>query len=338
MITQTSDTIKHAATAIHHDPVAKSVNSLSAEHPAPLVNHVYSGYPATSVQSVSPAQLAPSIEALDSVTQANEAKSPDTLKVYYKEHFASTDSTEYSQYTTSQPSGFEGTQLPYILKSDDGITGLLLFCFFLSSYVLSKGKKYLAQQIKDFSLTNERERNSIFAGSTASEFRHRLLLLLQTCILLGICFFEYFHDRQPSPIAVNPPYVVLGIYIATCVVFYLLKGILFRFILWVFFDKNMTKLCLESYTLLICLLGLSLFPLTLLVVYFDLPPSILLPIGLILIIFTKILMFYKWLKFFFNNLYGLLCLIVYFCALELMPCLILYQGIVQLNNILQIKL
>jgi len=338
MITQISDTIKHVASVIHHDPVAKSVNSLSTEHPASLAGHVYFGYPATSVQSVSSAQLVPSIEALDSVTRANEAKSPDTLEIFYKEQFASTDSTKYSQYTISQPRGFEGERLPYILKSDDGITGLLLFCLFLSSYVLSKGKKYLVQQIKDFSLTKERERSSIFAGSTASEFRHRLLLLFQTCILLGICSFGYFHDSKPSPIAVNSPYVVLGIYIVTCVLFYLLKGILFRFILWVFFDKNVTKLCLESYTLLICLLGLSLFPLTLLMVYFDLSPSILLLIGLILIIFTKILMFYKWIKFFFNNLYGLLCLIVYFCALELMPCLILYQGIVQLNNILQIKL
>ncbi len=47
---------------------------------------------------------------------------------------------------------------------------------------------------------------------------------------------------------------------------------------------------------------------------------------MILAFFTKILMFYKWLKLFCNNLYGGFLLILYFCALEIMPCFMLYQG------------
>ena len=43
--------------------------------------------------------------------------------------------------------------------------------------------------------------------------------------------------------------------------------------------------------------------------------------------FTKILMLYKWLKLFCNNLHGGFLLILYFCALEIMPCLMLYQGV-----------
>ena len=61
-------------------------------------------------------------------------------------------------------------------------------------------------------------------------------------------------------------------------------------------------------------------------------------IGFILIIIAKILMFCKWLKLFFSNLYGLLYLIVYFCALEILPCFLLVQGLLQTNIILQLKL
>ena len=72
-------------------------------------------------------------------------------------------------------SGFEGTPVSYNLKSDDGITAVLLLCFFFTSYVLSRGKKYLFQQLKDF--VHTKERNSIFAVSTAADFRYGLLLL-----------------------------------------------------------------------------------------------------------------------------------------------------------------
>jgi hypothetical protein len=56
-----------------------------------------------------------------------------------------------------------------------------------------------------------------------------------------------------------------------------------------------------------------------------------------LIIFLKTLMFYKWLKLFCNNLYGSLLLILYFCALEIIPCLMLYRGLIQLNDYLITK-
>ena len=61
-------------------------------------------------------------------------------------------------------------------------------------------------------------------------------------------------------------------------------------------------------------------------------------IGLFLMFFTKILMFYKWIKLFFDKISSLFLLILYFCALEIMPYLLLYQGLRELNNILVIKI
>ena len=52
---------------------------------------------------------------------------------------------------------------------------------------------------------------------------------------------------------------------------------------------------------------------------------------------SKILMFYKWIKLFFHQFGALFLLILYFCALEILPCLLLYQGMIQINNILLIK-
>ena len=87
--------------------------------------------------------------------------------------------------------GTEGIPIPYSPRMDDGITVVLLCCFFLSAYVLSRSRKFLLQLVKDFLL--HRERTSIFATSTAADMRYLLLLILQTCIPVS-----YTHLTLPT--------------------------------------------------------------------------------------------------------------------------------------------
>lgn len=104
--------------------------------------------------------------------------------------------------------GTEGIPIPYSPRMDDGITVVLLCCFFLSAYVLSRSRKFLLQLVKDFLL--HRERTSIFATSTAADMRYLLLLILQTCILAGVCIFNYFNDIQPELVRHVSPGLLLG--------------------------------------------------------------------------------------------------------------------------------
>lgn len=231
--------------------------------------------------------------------------------------------------------GIEGIPIPYSPRMDDGITILLLGCFFLSSYILSRSRKFLLQLVKDFLL--HRERTSIFTTSTAGDMRYLLLLILQTCVLAGVCIFNYCNDIQPGLVHHVPPFALLGIYIGCCLLYLFLKWLVYSFLGWIFFDETTTTLWLESYSTLLYYLGFALFPFALFIVYFDLNLQITIIIGLILAFFTKILMLYKWLKLFCNNLHGGFFLILYFCALEIMPCFVLYQGVMQLNSYLIIK-
>ena len=232
-------------------------------------------------------------------------------------------------------SGFEGTPISYSPRTDDAIALTLLACFFLSSIALARGKKFLSQQVKDFVL--HRERTSIFDSSTAADVRYLLVLVLQTCVLSGITFLNYFHDTCPALMDHVSSLLLLGIYVGFCLAYFLLKWLLYMFIGWTFFDKNRTNIWLESYSTLIYYAGFALFPFVLFLVYFDLSLTNLLIIGTIILIFAKILMFYKWIKLFFHQFGALFLLILYFCALEIVPCLLLYQGMIQMNNILLIK-
>ena len=269
------------------------------------------------------------------------SQNTDTLSLLQQKQIspakADSDSLQLADLHAVQEvdSGFEGTPISYSPRTDDAIALTLLVCFFLSSVALARGKKFLSQQVKDFVL--HRERTSIFDSSTAADVRYLLVLVLQTCVLSGITFLNYFHDTCPALMDHVSSLLLLGIYVGFCLAYFLLKWLLYMFLGWTFFDKNKTNIWLESYSALIYYVGFALFPFVLFLVYFDLSLTNLVIIGSIILIFTKILMFYKWIKLFFHQFSGLFLLILYFCALEIVPCLLLYQGMIQMNNILLIK-
>ena len=269
------------------------------------------------------------------------SQNTDTLSLLQQKQIspakADSDSLQLADLHAVQEvdSGFEGTPISYSPRTDDAIALTLLACFFLSSIALARGKKFLSQQVKDFVL--HRERTSIFDSSTAADVRYLLVLVLQTCVLSGITFLNYFHDTCPALMDHVSSLLLLGIYVGFCLAYFLLKWLLYMFLGWTFFDKNKTNIWLESYSALIYYVGFALFPFVLFLVYFDLSLTNLLIIGTIILIFAKILMFYKWIKLFFHQFGALFLLILYFCALEIVPCLLLYQGMIQMNNILLIK-
>ena len=123
---------------------------------------------------------------------------------------ADSDSLQLAQIHSAQEviSGFEGTPIPYSPRTDDAIALTLLACFFLSSIALARGKKFLSQQVKDFVL--HRERTSIFDSSTAADMRYLLVLVVQTCVLSGITFFNYFHDTSPALMNSVSPLLLWG--------------------------------------------------------------------------------------------------------------------------------
>lgn len=269
------------------------------------------------------------------------SQNTDTLSLLQQKQIspakADSDSLQLADLHAVQEvdSGFEGTPISYSPRTDDAIALTLLACFFLSSIALARGKKFLSQQVKDFVL--HRERTSIFDSSTAADVRYLLVLVLQTCVLSGITFLNYFHDTCPALMDHVSSLLLLGIYVGFCLAYFLLKWLLYMFLGWTFFDKNKTNIWLESYSALIYYVGFALFPFVLFLVYFDLSLTNLVIIGSIILIFTKILMFYKWIKLFFHQFGDLFLLILYFCALEIVPCLLLYQGMVQINDVLLIK-
>lgn len=230
---------------------------------------------------------------------------------------------------------FTGQPIPYAPRMDEWVTCILLACFFVSAWVLSHSGRFLWQQGREFIL--HRGRSDLFAASTGSDVRFLLLLIGQTCVLAGVYLFDYFSEAHATLVQRVPSWMVIGVYVSACLGYVFVKWLSYLFLGWIFLDKEQTARWVESYSTLLYYAGFVLFPLVLLVVYFNVALPVVALAGILLFIFLKILSFYKGLRLFCRHLYGCFWLILYFCALEIIPCLMLYRGLEELNNYWIIK-
>ncbi|MCK9181236.1 MAG: DUF4271 domain-containing protein [Bacteroides sp.] len=227
-------------------------------------------------------------------------------------------------------------KVKYNPRGDDGIAIILLLSFFISAVLIGKNKKGIVQRIRDFFLN--KERSSLFSQGLASQSALIVYFSIQTALLLGVFFLNFFYDLHINFIDDNNSLIILGIYTSIIGIYLLFKQVIYRFIAWMFFDSKQHELWLISYNTLVAFFSFILYPSLLFIIYFDLEFNYVILLGLSLFFIMKLVMFYKWIYLFLNDIYGLLRLFLYFCALEILPCLIVYQGLVQVNNQIIIKL
>ena len=226
--------------------------------------------------------------------------------------------------------GMTGEPLPYLLRSDGMVTGLMFLCLAIVSFVLAKEKKYLYNQLK--SLLSSRERTSMFDDTTIIDIRYIMLLFLNTCVLLGFSVYFYLSETLPELFStVSHGYLLFGLVVSLSVLLFV-KWLVYNSINWVFFEKARNMTWSNAYLNVLVWSGLFLFPIVLLIVYFNLSLQTSFYFIGAIIIFAKIVLFCKCLNNFFGKIHGLVHLFLYFCALEILPDLIAWKGIEIVSN------
>ncbi|MEG2156804.1 MAG: DUF4271 domain-containing protein [Bacteroidaceae bacterium] len=300
-------------------------------------------------RNATPAEQDSAIQARFPPAEIHYSNQPDTLSTpgirftktnlselpSYKDGFFTSSGTLLHPECPLVQLGMAGDPPPYRLSSDNYVTGALLLSFFLVIYVIVRSSHIFMQQIKDFFYVNEHE--SLFGISTEMEQSGQLFLISQTCFILGILFFDYTQITMTDVANQVSPYKLLCLDIGILFVYFTVKVSLYSCINWVFFEKKKCKQWISSYFLIILGIGISLFPIALLVVYFDLSlPSVQISVIIVLII-ANTLLFHKCYNIFFNYPYGYLHLILYFCTLEILPLLMLWRAMVYANKCLMVN-
>lgn len=228
--------------------------------------------------------------------------------------------------------GKAGDPIPYRFRTDNFVNCALLLSFFLAVWVIARSRHFLAAQVKDF--FSARQRENLFSARTERELRGQIYLVFQTCFVLGLLFFDYTQERMTEVFNQVSPYLILGSAVGICLVYYLVKAGLYAFVNAVFFTRDACRRWSDTYMLSILFTGLTLLPVTLLVVYFDLSFEGMVWVCLILVALGKICLLYKAFRIFFNYPGGVAHLFLYFCTLEVAPLFILFRALVFADSLL----
>lgn len=229
-------------------------------------------------------------------------------------------------------SGMAVEPMPYLLRNDDGVTVTLLCCFLMIMMIFARSKKYIKQQVQDFffNRTNRNSRSTV----TGREMRHTLFLYLQTGLLVALFAFNYTLSVCDMFMASVSHFQLLAVYVVCCWAFLGIKQLLYSAVNGVFFDKEERGQWMKSYSFLISMEGVLLFPFALVMVYFNLSVDCVMWCLGIVVGMIKLLLLYKTFNIFLPNFYGILHLIVYLCALEILPACALWKALMLTNSIL----
>lgn len=302
-------------------------------------------------KDATPAQQDSAIQATFQPREIRYSQRPDTLHLpghdagksvkdislpqYYRESFFSTDSMFHPELNGGRY-GVAGDPIPYTLRGDNIVTLILLVCFLVGLISFSKSWRFIARQTKLFFHTPV-SRTSQADSETSVELRFQCFLLLQTGLLLALMQFFYAQQTIGNTFILSSQYQLIEIFFGMNIAYFILKGLLYHTANCVFFNFRDSVKWLKSLLFITGLEGVALMPGVLLQVYFNLSMKNVVAYFLFILILVKILTFYKSYQIFFRRKPAFLQIILYFCALEVVPLAALGGTLVLIGNYLKIN-
>lgn len=199
------------------------------------------------------------------------------------------------------------------LRNDAVVMPYLVTCFIVATIALGQTRGYLIREIKAFPYP--RNYANFFCSTTEMNFR--FILCIHTVAILALLLYIEFGQHS------------LWLYLGYAAGYMLLRYTLYALTNWTFFTWTNNNNWMHTLMFLTALEGILLFPIILLKIYSDYSGHHIFVIILSIIAFIKILTFFKcWIIFFFR-FSSFFHFILYLCALELTPMLLLYGLIKQ---------
>ena len=265
-------------------------------------------------------------------------ESPKDLKEvnlphYYRENFFSNNTMYHPELETEQV-GVAGDPIPYTFQNDSFVTGILILCFLLITFTLSRISSFLLKQTKQFFSAPKTEQ---ILTETGSEIKFQFLFMFITCLLYALLYFFYTNHFKEYTFITSSEYILLGIFGLIILTYMLTRMFLYTIVNNIFFDNKKNLQFQASILLITSLEGVVLFPLVLLLAYFQFSLQNAIIYTVTIVILAKLLTFYKSYAIFFNQKGGFLQIILYFCALEMIPLMMLWSGLLVITENLKIN-
>jgi hypothetical protein len=199
---------------------------------------------------------------------------------------------------------------------------------------MSRSQRFIVRQLKDFFFLPHADEAMT---ETSGELQLQLFLVMQTCLLLAICLFFYATRVVADTYVLDSDLQLIGLFFSMTIGYFLLRSGLYSVVNSVFFDSKRNLQWQHTLLFIASAEGVLLLPAVLLQVYFDISLENVTYYYVFVLLLAKILTFYKcWSIFFRQNVFSLQ-IILYFCALEIVPLLPFAGGLWTVTNILKIN-
>ena len=299
-------------------------------------------------KDATPAQQDSAIQAWLAPEEIHYSERPDTLHLpgegiprdlkdvslptYYRENFFSNDSLYHPELDGGRY-GVAGDPVPETMRNDSLISGLLILCFLVMTFGFSRISGFIGRQVKDFFYVQKGEHSMT---ETGDEINIQIVFSVITCLTFSLLYYLYVTTTVDDTFVFSTEHMLLGVIFLVMAAYFLLKYLLYTIVNTIMFDGTKNKKFLTSLIFLNAVEGVLLFPLLLLRAYFQFPIQSAVFYTFGVVFFIKILTIYKTYVIFFNQKALYLQIILYFCALEMVPLLSLWGGLAVIVNHLRV--
>lgn len=229
---------------------------------------------------------------------------------------------ELKEAIYSIPSGIKGDKLPYNAIYDNGLFILIFSILLLVLISIRKGRVLFGQIF-----TKERRGGGNEIKSTVTEWQLSTSLILLTFVMCGITLFYFTSLLQPG-ITAGTPLKPIAVASAAVAAVFIFQQVAIWIIGYIFFSaKEATEMCKKNLSFYL-IPGIILILPVIVMIYF---PGIL-AAGVLTAVIAAVLLRIVFLcsifKFFLHNIYSLFYIILYLCAVEIIPLFVMYYCIV----------
>ena len=256
------------------------------------------------------------------------------LPQYYREGFFSKDTLFHPELPGGR-FGVAGDPVPYNIHNDSIITSILLGFFILMVIAYANTHEFVTRQLKKFFYVPSEETMEI--TETGTELRIQLFMVLLSSVLLSLLYYFYVIHFVGDTFILNSQYLLIAIYLVMMVSYFMAKWWLYTLVNTVFFGSKKNRHWLKTILFISSMEGAVFLPAVLLQAYFDMTEKNVVIYFVIVLIFVKILTFFKCYVAFFRRNVVKLQIILYFCALEMVPLLAFWGALDYVTDSLKIN-
>ena len=232
---------------------------------------------------------------------------------YYREGFFSKDSLLHPELKGGQY-GVMGDPVPYSVRADDILTVLMLSCLVMVVIAYSHVRGFFSRHAKNFFYLPHEGTTEV--TETATEVRFQVFIVFLTSLLFAILYYFYTLRTVGETFVLSSQYYLILIFLGIFLVYYLLRVGAYSLVNKVFFGGKKNRQWVKSLLFLTAVEGLYV---------------------VFVLIFVKLLTFYKCFIIFFRQNVVSLQIILYLCALEIVPLLALWGVLGMTANSLKIN-